>query len=203
MTQERDFWSRRKAGVADEAAREEQLRAKAETAREVAALEERPDEEILAELALPDPETMQRGDDFAAFMQHAVPERLRQRALRQLWRSDPVLANLDGLNNYDTDFRESDIPGIAVKTSYQVGKGFARTVMKAVSETEPEPEEKTEPTPEAAPTPEALQPEQSDETAQDSEASALETEVEVNHAPVNRGRMRFAYVDLESAMEAP
>jgi hypothetical protein len=202
MTRDGDFWSRRKAGVADEAAREEQCRAEADTAREVAALEERPDEEILAELALPDPETMQRDDDFAAFMQRTVPERLRQRALRQLWRSDPVLANLDGLNNYDTDFRQSDIPGIEVKTGYQVGIGFARVALEPVSATEPEPETITEPAPDDSPLPKTIQPELSSESPSGSDADALDTQVEVYDAPVNRGRMRFAYTDQESAMEA-
>jgi hypothetical protein len=37
-------------------------------------------------------------------MKQAVPEELRRLALRKLWRSDPVLANVDGLNDYDLDY---------------------------------------------------------------------------------------------------
>lgn len=50
---------------------------------------------------LPDIETLSYGSDFTVFLQQGVPELLRRQALRKLWRSDPVLANLDGLNDYE------------------------------------------------------------------------------------------------------
>ncbi|MCA8868715.1 MAG: DUF3306 domain-containing protein [Rhodobacteraceae bacterium] len=196
MTRDRDFWSRRKAGVAHEAMREEQLRAKANAAHEVAALEGCTDREILADLALPEPETMQPGDNFAAFMRHAVPEHLRQRALRQLWRSDPVLANLDGLNNYDTDFTQSDIPGIAVKTSYEIGKGVAQAVLGPMAATESEPAEA------ARATPELCLPEPSGETQHASDGDRSATNTDTDDTTTSRGRMRFAYVGHDPAMEA-
>ena len=128
MSRPSDFWSRRKARVEAEA-QEEKRRTEAAEAKEAqAALEEKPDAEILEELGLPDPDTLEPGQDIAAFMNSAVPERLRRRALRQLWRLNPVLANLDGLNDYDGDFTNAvtDAPG--VKTAYQVGKGLLRHV---------------------------------------------------------------------------
>ena len=89
-----DLWSRRKARVAAEAAAE----AEAQTARAAeSALAGRSDAEILAELDLPDPDTLVSGADAVRFMARAVPEHLRRRALRRLWRTNPVLANLDGL----------------------------------------------------------------------------------------------------------
>lgn len=194
MTRNGDFWSRRKADVAREAAREEQLGADANAAHEVAAFEAGTDQEILAELALPEPETMQHGDDFAAFMRHAVPEHLRRRALRRLWRSDPVLANLDGLNNYDTDFTQSDIPGIAVKSSYEIGKGFAQAVLGPVAATEPA--EATDAAPEVTP------PEPGGETRPASDGDRVATDADSNDTPISRGRMRFAYVGHDPAMEA-
>lgn len=205
MTRDGDFWSRRKAGVVQEAEREEHLSTEAANARDLAALEERSDEEILAELALPDPATMKRGDNFAGFMHHTVPERLRKVALRQLWRSDPVLANLDGLNNYDTDFTQSDIPGIVPKTSYVVGKGFASTVLKPVLDaaTPPEPD----PVSAAAP---ALLEEPVAETVLTEEAvqsmpdtNAVNVEDEADQSTTKPGRMRFAYAAQNSAMGAP
>lgn len=123
-----DFWSRRKARVAAEAG-EEAKRAEAEEARAAqAALEDKTDTEVLAELGLPDPDTLVPGQDIAGFMQKAVPERLRRRALRQLWRLNPVLANLDGLNDYDGDFTNAatDAPGVA--TAYRVGKGLLKHI---------------------------------------------------------------------------
>lgn len=53
---------------------------------------------------LPDVDSLDKDSDFTAFMQDGVPEALRNRALRKLWTTDPVLANLDGLNDYDEDF---------------------------------------------------------------------------------------------------
>lgn len=50
---------------------------------------------------LPDVETLTYESDFTAFLREGVPEHLKQAALRKLWLSDPVFANLDGLNDYD------------------------------------------------------------------------------------------------------
>jgi len=88
-------------------------------------MEEMTDEEILAELDLPDPDTMKDSDDFSAFMQARVPEQLRRRALRVLWRSNPVLANLDGMVDYGEDFTDSATVIENMQTVYEVGKGAA------------------------------------------------------------------------------
>ena len=54
---------------------------------------------------LPDIETLTYQSNFAAFLSKSVPAALQRRALAKLWRSDPVLANLDGLNDYEDDYR--------------------------------------------------------------------------------------------------
>jgi hypothetical protein len=95
--------------------------------------EARDDAEILEALGLKDPDLMEPGDDFAAFLREAVPQHLRQRALRRLWRSNPVLANLDGLNDYDTDFTGDTVAPGMLRTAYQVGLGIVRSA----AETEP------------------------------------------------------------------
>lgn len=73
---------------------------------------------------LPDPETLGKDDDFAVYLKHGVPEALQRRALRALWRSDPVLANLDGLNDYDEDYRHVGTVAQAVETAWRAGRGF-------------------------------------------------------------------------------
>ena len=73
---------------------------------------------------LPDPDTLDADADFTVFLKDNVPEALRRRALRRLWRLDPVLANLDGLNDYDDDFTDAAMVVEGLKTLYQVGKGF-------------------------------------------------------------------------------
>ena len=62
--------------------------------------------------------------DYTRFMQEGVPEALKRRALRQLWRSDPILANIDGLNDYDGDFTDAALAVDVLKTIYKVGKGY-------------------------------------------------------------------------------
>lgn len=74
--------------------------------------------------ALPDIDSLDKDSDFSAFLRQGVPEEIRRRALRVLWRSDPVLANLDGLNDYDEDFTVVHTVADAVRTAYKVGKGY-------------------------------------------------------------------------------
>jgi len=123
-----DRWSRRRAAVQAEAEAEVLAQEKAVVAERQAELAEKTDAEILAELNLPDPETLERGDDFSGFMQAAVPERIRKLALRKLWRSNPVLANVDNLVDYGEDFTKEGTLGVAIKTAYQVGKGMLKHV---------------------------------------------------------------------------
>ncbi len=96
------------------------------TAEPVDSATDKTDAEILDELGLPDPDILVKGDDFAAFLRASVPARLRNRALRRLWVSDPVLANLDGLNDYEQDFTDAATVMPGLKTAYQVGRGLLR-----------------------------------------------------------------------------
>jgi hypothetical protein len=117
-------WSARRAAVTAEAEAEEHAAHEAISLQQRAELAERSDEDILEELGLPDPESLKLGDDFKAFMSKAVPEHLRKRALRKLWRSNPVLACVDGLNDYDDDYLAGSTGQGVIKTGYQVGKGM-------------------------------------------------------------------------------
>ena len=117
-------WSRRRAAVAAETAAEQRAAEDAVIAEQHKALEEKTDAEILEELGLPDPDTLGEGDDFKAFLSKAVPAHLRKRALRNLWRSNPVLACVDGLNDYDDDYLTGSFGQGPISTTYQVGKGM-------------------------------------------------------------------------------
>jgi lysozyme family protein len=146
-----DFWSRRKAQVEAEA--EAQARAAESEARAVreAELAEKSDADICADLGLPDPDTLQPGDDFRAFMAKAVPERLRRRALRRLWLSNPTLANLDGLVDYADDYTDNATVIENLRTAYQVGKGMTAHVEKMARQAETEAKAAEQPEPEDAP----------------------------------------------------
>ncbi len=62
--------------------------------------------------------------DYTRFMQKGVPAAIQRRALRQLWKSDPVLACLDGLNDYDLDYTDAATVVENLKTAWQVGRGY-------------------------------------------------------------------------------
>jgi len=117
-------WANRKAAVQAEAEALERAEQAAVVAEQHAVLAEKPEAEVLAELDLPNPDAMQSGDDFSVFMKETVPAALRNRALRTLWRSDPVLANVDMLVDYGEDFTGKNDPVRIIKTIYRVGKGM-------------------------------------------------------------------------------
>ncbi len=73
---------------------------------------------------LPDIDSLDKTSDFSVFLKEGVPEAIRRKALRRLWRLDPVLANLDGLNDYDEDFSVAGLVAGHLKTIYKVGKGY-------------------------------------------------------------------------------
>lgn len=134
MSRSEDFWSRRKAKVREEDAAEAhaaEARRQAVRERET---EARPDDEILQELGLPDPDTLEPGDDFGVFMARAVPERIRRRALRRLWRSNAALANLDGLIDYGEDYTDSATVIEGLQTIYQVGRGMVAHVQEVADD---------------------------------------------------------------------
>lgn len=212
MSRESDFWSRRKARVAAEAEAEAREVALAEKAAQETALEEKSDDEVLAELGLPDPDQMRPGDDFSAFMKVAVPERLRRRALRRLWLSNPALANLDGLIEYGEDYTDAATVVENMQTAYQVGKGM----LKHVEELARKEAEKANPKPDVAPesaladdetrpndtetATDAADPDAATTFVEDVTADETDTMAEsdpapddTETAPVVRRRLRFAF----------
>ncbi len=101
-----------------------------------AVTEDRSDAEVLEALGLPDPGGLSRGDDFAQFMSRAVPAHLRRQALRRLWRTNPVLANLDRLVDYDEDFGAAARAQSGVASAYQVGRGMTAHVEEVARKAE-------------------------------------------------------------------
>ncbi len=57
--------------------------------------------------------------DFSRFLKDDVPEFLRRKALRQMWRTNPILANLDGLNEYDEDYTDAAVGVEAMKGVFE------------------------------------------------------------------------------------
>lgn len=141
-----DFWANRKAAVQAEARAEELAQAEALQAAQEAKLEERPDEDLLQEAGLPEPEALESPEAVREFLKAELPQRLKTRALRHLWRMNPVLANLDGLVDYGDDFTDSATVVENLQTVYQVGKGMFVKLEEMVAEAlETEDEQEADP----------------------------------------------------------
>ena len=153
--------------------------------------------------SLPDIESLDEKSDFSAFMQKGVPEVLQRRALRKLWRLNPVFAHLDGLNDYDDDFTDAAMVVEGMKTLFQVGKGMAEKVPEGEEEEgDPEAQAQAEQPDPPGEDPErsvaeqqaeeiAEQPESSDlvERPEDAESTAIAANVEEPlHDEVGSGR---------------
>ncbi len=115
-------WSRRKRGEASPGALESETAAAEPESQESQESPDTGDPEVVAKL--PDLDSLTEDSDFTAFLQDGVPEVIRRKALRRLWRLNPVFANLDGLNDYDEDFSALGIVAENIKTLYKVGKGY-------------------------------------------------------------------------------
>lgn len=119
-----DFWSRRKAAVEAEALAEDKAQQAAEEEAREAVLAEKSDEELLAEHNFAPPEELTSPEEVQAFLKSALPQRLKTRALRRLWRLNPILANVDGLVDYGEDYTDAATVIENMQTVYQVGKGM-------------------------------------------------------------------------------
>ncbi len=131
---------------------------------------------------LPDIDSLEEASDFTPFLKEGVPDALRRRALRKLWRLNPIFANLDGLNDYDEDFTDAATVVEGLKTIYQVGKGMVTPEEEktaADTETEAEAAEADQDATEATP--------DSDETksaqAEPDEAALAEPRLAATAAP--------------------
>lgn len=194
--QAQDFWSRRKARVAQEAEADAASMAQAAAIAEAPDTNEMSDQDILAHFDLPDPDTLTLGDDVRGFMAKAVPQHLRKRALRKLWRTNPVLACVDGLNDYDGDFTDAAMVRTGMKTAYQVGKGM----LSHLQELERQADLLTAADPDCAdPADQAATPVAAGQdtiTTDDAPVSGAPVPVAENTAsPVPRPRMRLAFAE--------
>ena len=69
-------------------------------------------------------DSLNYASDYTKFMKKGVPEAVKRRALRTLWSSNPILANLDGLNDYDEDFTDAALAVKVLTSNYKPGSGY-------------------------------------------------------------------------------
>lgn len=205
MTQSTDFWSARRARVAEEEEALREVESEKAQAQLNEAQEEKSDEEILLEHNLPDPDTLTADDNVAGFMAKSVPERLRRRALRRFWRLNPILANVDGLVDYGENYTDAATVVENLMSTYQVGKGMlahveylAELAKKKEDEAEQELAEAEESLEEETPNDMSLtasEDEMSDQVCHEDLLITPEAvkEDNISEAPLKPRRMRFRF----------
>jgi hypothetical protein len=73
---------------------------------------------------LPSVESLTKDSDYSAFMRAEVPEDLRQKALRRLWASDPILSAPEVLDMHNLDYNAVPTFPQGIRTLYRVGQGM-------------------------------------------------------------------------------
>jgi hypothetical protein len=165
-------WSRRKReGEASDRADgqpAEQLAAKAEAEAEGEDAEARLQrlESNRAAAEAIDLDSLDSASDLSPFYKEGVPKALKMAAMRAMWRTSPVFANLDGLNDYDQNFADPELIRKFTGTAWKIGRGYL------TDDSEPMAEDAAEAAGEAA----------ADE-AEPEEAASVETETEAPESP--------------------
>lgn len=196
-------WSRRKqtdeAELTDPSVSDEKSENRErEQSKEISASEKEAEEKEMAEnreiAEAIDLETLNYESDFGPFMKKGVPEVLKNLAMRKLWTSNPILANVDGLNDYDENFAD---PALNVfKSNWKVGRGFLteeddekERLRKLAFEEDQNPKEESASESEEAdiedqlidePPPEEIDEVQSEEVAGELETQGQDTDLDEN-----------------------
>ena len=89
------------------------------------------DAELLEKYDLPDPETITEESGLERFLNgEGLPGRVRQMALRRLWRLNPLFGVIDDMVEYGEDYTDAATVIEGMKTAYTVGKGYAKEVVE-------------------------------------------------------------------------
>jgi hypothetical protein len=108
------------------------------------------DAELLEKYELPDPEDVTEETGLDRFMSGDLPERLRQMALRRLWRLNPMFGIVDDMVEYGEDYTDAAVVIEGMQTAYTAGKGYAskavepEEIAEAEDQVEDGPEDKSE-----------------------------------------------------------
>ena len=89
------------------------------------------DAELLKKYDLPDPEAVTEESGLEQFLNgKGLPGRVRQMALRRLWRLNPLFGVVDDMVEYGEDYTDAATVVEGMKTAYTVGKGYAKEVVE-------------------------------------------------------------------------
>ena len=94
------------------------------------------DEELLAKYGVEDPEVIEDEDKLDSLLQGQFPDRIRQMALRRMWRLNPLFRFADEMVEYGENYTDAATVIDGMQTAYQVGKGYLQKAFDAVEDDE-------------------------------------------------------------------
>jgi len=94
------------------------------------------DAELLEKYELPDPQEVEEEAGLERFFDGKTPERLRQLALRRLWRINPFFGVVDEMVEYGEDYTDAATVIEGMQTAYQAGKGYLKKTLSPEEQAE-------------------------------------------------------------------
>ncbi len=131
-------WSKKKSGIVPE--ENEILEENYSNKNDQAITETKEEERNLSidELAkkykVVNPESLNNSLDLREFMKNKIPDRLKQLALRRLWKVVPIYGEVSELVEYGEDFTDAATVVDGLQTAYVVGKGYAEKFIEKSEE---------------------------------------------------------------------
>jgi hypothetical protein len=94
------------------------------------------DNQLLQKYGLSNPEEIEDEAGLEAFMENGLPDRLRQMALRRMWRLNPLFRFADEMVEYGENYTDAATVIEGMTTAYQVGKGYLQKAFDALDDEE-------------------------------------------------------------------
>ena len=93
------------------------------------------DEQLLEKFKLPNPEKIKKEKGLDLFFKDGIPDRLRQIALRKVWKLNPIIRFADAeINDYHEDFTDAATVIEGMQTAYKVGRGYLSEIIDGKDE---------------------------------------------------------------------
>ena len=94
------------------------------------------DDQLLQKYGLTNPEKIEVEAGLEAFFENGLPDRLRQMALRRMWRLNPLFRFADEMVEYGENYTDAATVIDGMTTAYQVGKGYLQKALDAMDNEE-------------------------------------------------------------------
>ena len=92
------------------------------------------DDQLLEKYGLTNPEEIEDEAGLEAFLENGLPDRLRQMALRRMWRLNPLFRFADEMVEYGENYTDAATVIDGMTTAYQVGKGYLQKAFDALDD---------------------------------------------------------------------